>query len=166
LPDWLTHVGVAWLACEALRIRRREPILIGAILPDVYKVVVYPLMFLKLINVNMAASLFLEPFHSLLGIGLLSVFVTSFLKKDSFWFILSLLSIGSLIHLLLDSLLPYGPPLLLPVMWKTYGLQIIWQEDYRPALLTVISILTVRLIRTSHNRKMTVSETNKPHNFK
>jgi len=147
LPDWLTHVGVAWLACEALKIRRREATLIGAILPDVYKVVVYPLMFLKLINVNITASLFLEPFHSLLGIGLLSIFVASLLKKDSFRLGLSLILLGSTIHLLLDSLLPYGPQLLLPISWKTFGLQIFWQEDYKPAMFTTIGIIFVTLAR-------------------
>lgn len=148
LPDWITHIGVAWLASTSLNLPRRERklVLLGSVLPDCYKLLLFPMGSLGLIGANMYVELFFEPFSSLLGAFFLCIFVASLyggeLRRS-----LILLSSGSLSHLLLDTLLYSGPILLIPLSWRSFELDLLWPENPMPAIVVATAVLAFHLLR-------------------
>ena len=79
LPDWITHIGVAWLASVSVSLPRRERklLLLGSVLPDCYKLLLYPIGALGLMGSTVYVELFFESFSSLLGAFFLCTFVAS-----------------------------------------------------------------------------------------
>jgi len=100
----------------------------------------------RLLETNIYVDLFFEPFNSLIGIVFLSLFVASLsrgeLKRD-----FTLLFMGSLSHLLLDSLSHSGPRLLIPLSWASFEVGLLWPDNPVPAILVVTSVLVTRFSR-------------------
>lgn len=145
--DWATHLAVAWMLGEALNIRRRRiALLIGAVLPDSYKLLTIPLEKTGLFSATPEVILFLEPFHSLTG-GVLVSLVASAFFEDDLRSVFPLIFLGYTSHLLLDCLLPFGPPLFLPISPIYFGLQLVWQEDWFPAVVASTAALVITCVR-------------------
>ena len=146
--DWVTHLAVAWILGEALNLRKgRIALLVGAVLPDSYKLLTIPLEKMGFFAATPEAILFLEPFHSLIG-GVLVSLAASALFGDDVRRVFPLLFLGYTSHLLLDCLLPFGPPLLLPISPIYFGLQLIWQEDWLPAVVATAAAFALTSIRS------------------
>lgn len=136
-------MATAWVLAELLRIRRhREALLIGAVLPDIYKPIAISLEVLGVVAITPTAILLLEPLHSIAGALLLSL-ATSTLWRSGIRQVFPLIFLGCMSHLLLDSLLPFGPPLLLPLTPIYLGLQLVWQEDYLPAVVSATAAFAI-----------------------
>jgi membrane-bound metal-dependent hydrolase YbcI (DUF457 family) len=149
LPDWITHIGVAWLASTSVSLPRRERklVLLGSVLPDCYKLLLFPMGSLGLIGAGAYVELFFEPFSSLLGAFFLCMFAASLCEgelRHSF----VLLSSGSLSHLLLDILLYSGPMLLIPLSWRSFELGLLWSENPAPAIVVATAVLAFHLLRS------------------
>ena len=140
MPDWITHIGVVWIICTLLNIKDKYIALIGAILPDLAKLALVALL---ITGINIGD--FFYPFHTPIGVFLLAVFIASFFEEFKKAFLL--LFFGTLIHLFLDALMwPWGYAgiaLLFPITREEYGFNLIWPDDLRPMLLTIVGVIIV-----------------------
>jgi len=106
LPDWISHIAIAYSLAVLLKIKRRELVVAGALLPDVFKAFI-PLGALIGYGQTFFIGNYLAPLHTLLGVTLSALLVATFfqdMKK-----VLPLLLLGAYTHLSLDSLLyPFG----------------------------------------------------------
>jgi hypothetical protein len=106
MPDWITHIAVAYSLALLAGVRRYELVILGALLPDLFK------LFLPLgAVIGYGESFFLgnyfAPFHTFFGVLLTSALLSTFFAKAGKVFPLFLL--GAFSHLAMDSLLyPYG----------------------------------------------------------
>ncbi len=110
-------------------------------------------LFSKFIGAQNAEQFFIrmlsQPFHSLLGIFLLSIFISSLFTKDNMLSTFLLLFVGGFIHLLLDMLMwPWGGgySLLFPLLGTNYnyGFGLIWPGN--TTLPVILSIPTIFLL--------------------
>lgn len=110
-----------------------------------------------------------HPFHSLLGIGLLAVFITTFFPVEPYRRTFLLLILGGILHLLLDMLMwPWtgGYPIFFPLQGSKYifSFRLIWPGNM--TLPTLIGLPTTFLLiydrRNEAKRKGVPKETNSP----
>jgi hypothetical protein len=107
LPDWVTHLGTAYLgtqvvraSCAGRRIQMIHVLLLGALLPDVTRFSVLLIDFLDWPAV--ATFAYLIPFHSLLIVSLLAASIA--LLFDQPRRVFGLIEVGAASHFLLDEL--------------------------------------------------------------
>jgi len=98
LPDWVTHLGTAYVGARAVRVSTLRPLLLGALLPDLTRFSVLLIDFLDWPAVSTFA--YLIPFHSLLIVSLLAGAIALLFDRPgrTFW----LIEAGSAFHFLLD----------------------------------------------------------------
>ncbi len=139
MPDWVTHIAVAWTLCRVLNFKFKEfnaantlIVITGALIPDISKVV----LGLRLLGID--ASDYFATIHlptgSLLVAGIVSLLFPE--KKKAFLF----LGLGILTHYILDSILEHvsgGIYLLFPFNWWQWQLEITNSSDYWITLLAV-----------------------------
>ena len=139
MPDWVTHIAVAWTLCRVLSFKFKEfnaantlIVITGALIPDISKVVIG----LRLLGID--ASDYFATIHlptgSILVAGIISILFPE--KKKAFLF----LGLGILTHYILDSLLEHvsgGIYLLFPLSWWQWQLEITNSSDYWITLLAV-----------------------------
>jgi hypothetical protein len=139
MPDWVTHIAVAWTLCRVLSFKFKEfnaantlIVITGALIPDISKVVIG----LRLLGID--ASDYFATIHlptgSILIAGIISLLFPE--KKKAFLF----LGLGILTHYILDSLLEHvsgGIYLLFPFSWWQWQLEITNSSDYWITLLAV-----------------------------
>ena len=150
-----------------LNSRKSSILLLGAIMPDFER-------FLPLISRYVgslrAEQFFLkmltEPFHSILGIVLLTVFFASFFPEENPLQMFMLLFLGGLLHLLLDMMMwPWtgGYQILFPLQGVeyTYGFRLIWPGNTTlPTLFGIpTSILLIYERMKGEKRKEVPKET-------
>lgn len=106
MPDWITHIAVAYSLAIIVKAEKRELVVLGALLPDLFK------LFLPLgVIIGFGDIFFLgnyfAPFHTLLGVVLTSALLSTFF--DAPRRVLSLFLLGAFSHITMDSLLyPFG----------------------------------------------------------
>jgi hypothetical protein len=106
VPDWITHIAVAYSLALLVNIKRRELVVLGALLPDLFKIFLPLGTIFGFGNDNFLGNYF-APFHTVLGVTLTASLLSTFFK-DSLR-ILPLFVLGAASHLFLDSLLyPFG----------------------------------------------------------
>jgi hypothetical protein len=116
MPDWFSHVLIAWMACEILKVDRKwRPVAyIGALIPDIGK------LFLVIDLFSESSShWFFEPFHSIL-IPILTAGLLSQLFQDQ-KYAFGLFAGGAILHMAADILqgsINSGYYLLFPAMTK------------------------------------------------
>jgi hypothetical protein len=138
LPDWITHLGTAYLGARVVRLSPAgsrggmvRPFLLGALLPDVTRFSVLLIDFLDWPALPTFA--YLIPFHSLLIVSLLAGAIALLFTRPGGrpWRVFGLIEAGAAFHFLLDDLegqigcgsttfypLYFGKPLNL---WSTEG---------------------------------------------
>jgi hypothetical protein len=145
LPDWITHIVVAWTLCRVLSFKFKEfnasntmIVITGALIPDIVKVVIV----LQLLGLDVKE--YFEPIHmpvgSVIVAGMISLFFPA--KKKAFLF----LGLGVLTHYLLDLLLEHvsgGIYLLFPFSWWQWQLELTTSSDY---LITLLALAIAGLI--------------------
>ncbi len=133
MPDWVTHLGTAYLGARAVRVPGSRkgmvrPLLLGALLPDVTRFSVLLIDFFDWPAVPTFA--YLIPFHSLLIVSLMAGAIALLFQRP--WRVFWLIQAGAALHFTLDELegeigcgsttfypLYFGKPLNL---WPTEGL--------------------------------------------
>ena len=136
MPDWITHIAIAYILCALLGINKhRGIVLIGAVLPDLSKLMLlfpdYKQLFL--------------PMHTFLGVIFTCAIVSTLLKPE-FSKAYPLMLFGAVSHLILDSFLnPYGSYYwMLYPFWSGYtNIGFIWADSFIPALVSVILLIIV-----------------------
>jgi len=142
MPDWIAHLGFAFLLAYALKIKRKEPVVIGALVPDIVRVFEFLPVFG---NSTFFAAL---PFHGLLlPLFISGIICAFFIEGISYKKGLALMYLGVLTHLFLDGLMLYtiaGVRALIPFSFLRFGaLNIVPSEDFSLAILAVIIIAVV-----------------------
>ena len=99
MPDWFTHVLIAWVACEVLKIQRewRPLVYIGALIPDIGKLFLVVDLFS-----GTSSHWFFEPFHSILIPILTAGLFSQFYQNHKYTF--GLFAGGALLHMGADVL--------------------------------------------------------------
>ncbi len=143
MPDWIAHLGFAFLLAYALRIRRKELVVIGALIPDIVRI-------FDFIEPLAGTSTFFAalPFHGLLlPLFISGIICAFFIEGINYKKAVALMYLGSLTHLFLDGLMLYtvaGVRALIPFSFGRFGLlNIVPSEDFSLAILAVIIIAVV-----------------------
>jgi hypothetical protein len=100
VPDWITHMGTAYVAARATRIAAVRPLLLGALLPDVTHFSILLIDYLGWPAIP--TFVYLAPFHSLLIVSLLAGAVA--LLSERSWPVFWLIEAGAASHFVLDDL--------------------------------------------------------------
>jgi LexA-binding, inner membrane-associated putative hydrolase len=145
MPDWITHIVVAWTLCRILSFKFKEfnssntmIVIAGALIPDLAKIV----LGLKLIGID--AFEYLAPIHlptgSFIIAGIISLFFPE--KKKTFLF----LGLGVLTHYSLDLILEHvsgGIYLFYPFSWWQWQLEYTNSSDY---MVTALALCIAGLV--------------------
>ena len=146
MPDWITHLLVAWMICTILSFKYKQinpaytvVCMAGALIPDTFKIVIpLGIMGIKAENILM-------PFHLPLGSLIIASFFTLFFKERK-KLVMSLLVLGVATHYALDLLLinlDGGMELLFPFSWNSWALNVIPDDDYHITILAIGLALVV-----------------------
>ena len=141
MPDWLTHSLVGWITGKTIK-QEVSLVVIGSLIPDIYKV--YPVFdwFLKGDTQN-----FFLPLHTPFGAILIACVIALFfhdIKKA-----LLLLGIGAATHFILDLFLlnvSGGMLILFPFSWDEWHLDLIRSDDYMITIYAIIAAVVVYFI--------------------
>lgn len=139
MPDWITHIAVAWTICRVLRFKydtfdsaNTMIVIAGALIPDLVKLV----LGLKLIGIGVydyLAAVHL-PTGSFVIAGMISLLFPN--KKQTFL----LLGLGVFTHYALDLILEHvsgGIYLFYPFSWWQWQLEFTNSSDYLITLLAL-----------------------------
>jgi hypothetical protein len=149
MPDWITHVLVAWTLTTILGFRFKQfsqsnsaIVILGALIPDIYKIyLLFDVVGLQLILI----PIHLPVFSLLLG-GLITLL---FERKK---LIFSLLTLGIFTHYALDMLLfSEGIAILYPFSPIKWQIGIISVTDYNITILSIIVAILVYFIYIKTN---------------
>ena len=122
MPDWITHIAVAWTICTLLGFKYKEfnssntvIAMIGSLIPDIYKIGIITEIF----GVNIYT--YITPLHLPIGSIIIGAIISQFFseKKTVFFF----LFIGIITHYILDLLLISfggGIALFYPFYWEKW----------------------------------------------
>jgi hypothetical protein len=99
MPDWFSHILIAWVVCETLKIQRewRPLVYIGVLIPDIGKL----FLVVDLLG-GTSSHWFFEPFHSILIPFLTAGLLSQFYENHKYTF--GLFAGGALLHLGADVL--------------------------------------------------------------
>ena len=157
MPDWLTHMGVAYIIIWGIsKIPKYESRLrkyfwlffIGMVSPDIERI-------FRLIAQQLGNEVFLEfsyifttITHSVLGVVIVSLFITSFFPHENDTKLIYLtLFIGGMGHLLMDMIMwPWvgmGVNLFYPLTGSefAYSFHLVWPGGFIPLIITGCIIL-------------------------
>lgn len=155
MPDWITHVLVAWTLTTILGFRFKEfsqpnsaIVILGALIPDIVKINIL-LWQLRLTYYD----IFIAPIHLPVSSLLIAGLITLFFEKKRL--ILSLLGMGILTHYLLDLLLfGGGMELIYPLSDIKWQIGIISVVDFNITLISIfIAFLTYLIYKNVNNTK-------------
>jgi hypothetical protein len=147
MPDWVTHIAVAWTLCRVLSFKFKEfnsantlIVITGALIPDISKVA----LGLRLFGIDSDYFATIHvPAGSFIVAGIFSLLFPE--KKKAFLF----LGLGILTHYILDGLLEHvsgGMILLFPFSWWSWQLELTTSADYWVTLIAVSIAVIVYLI--------------------
>lgn len=155
MPDWITHLAVAWTLCTILGFRYKQftqaniaVVMVGALIPDIYKIV--------LVSSYIGANLydFLKPIHLPAGSVVIGGMISLFFQERKMIFLFLLLGIAT--HYALDLLLKTvtgGITLLYPIYWGQWQLNLVANDDFNISILAVAIALVVFGIYYRTNRE-------------
>ena len=148
MPDWITHILVAWTLCTILSFKYKQfnpantaICMVGALIPDTFKVVIP----LGLMHIH--AENFLMPLHLPVGSIIVASIFALFFKERKI--VVSFLLLGVLTHYALDLLLTNlngGMAMLFPFSWSAWQLDLIPDDDFHITILAIILAASVYLI--------------------
>jgi hypothetical protein len=138
MPDWITHIAVAYTLCTLLGIRYKQfntantvLVMVGAVIPDMVKVGMIFDFF------NMGIWDYIRPIHLPIGSFIIITILALLFKEKKSVFLFLLL--GVITHFGLDLLLiGWGITLFYPFYWGQWQLGLVATDDY---ILTFISLV-------------------------
>jgi len=139
MPDWVVHLGFAYIMARLIKLRDLKLFFLGSILPDIGRVALYFTDFAHLnpISSSSYVAVFHTPFMAALVASVISTFSKNFRKC---WVLIFL---GAIFHLALD-LTQYrignGVLLFYPISFKQFYFNLFWSGDNISILLRALSI--------------------------
>jgi hypothetical protein len=163
MPDWVTHIVVAWTACIILGLKYKQfdteniiIVLIGSLIPDIFKLYL-PLEVLGIYSMN-----FIAPIHMPIGSLIIATISSLFFKEKKLIFMFLIL--GIITHYSLDLLLTHvsgGIYLLFPFSWVTWQFGIIPVDDYYINIIALIFAFSVYITSKYYKRNQNIKFTRK-----
>lgn len=157
MPDWLTYVLSAWVACElaglaGIRGARRYVgvAAVGSVLPDLVKA-------FYLLNTYGHIDLiaFSVPLATPVGAILVAGLVSSFFDTSEGRSVFAYMAIGVTIHIVWDfTLHPFGggEMMLLPLSFEQSSLGLIWSDSMLPLAIIAIPAVMLLSVGLAHPR--------------
>jgi hypothetical protein len=152
MPDWITHIAVAWIIGTLLGLRYKQfnqsntaIIMVGALIPDIIKI--------SIITNYLGYNIYnyITPIHLPIG-SIIIVGMITLLFKEKKWIFLFLL-IGITTHYLLDLLLEgEGMTLFYPFYWGQWQLGLTTSQDYTSTIIALSAVILVYMISRYQNR--------------
>ena len=139
MPDWVVHLGFAYIMARLIKLRDLKLFFLGSILPDIGRVALY---FTDLAHLNpISSSSYVAVFHTPFMAALVASVISSF--SENFKKCWVLIFLGAIFHLALD-LTQYrignGVLLFYPISFKQFYLNLFWSGDNVSLLLRALSI--------------------------
>ncbi len=139
MPDWVVHLGFAYIMARLIKLRDLKLFFLGSILPDIGRVALY---FTDFAHLNpISSSSYVAVFHTPFMAALVALVISSFSKNFKKCWVLIFL--GAIFHLALD-LTQYrignGVLLFYPISFKQFYLNLFWSGDNVSLLLRALSI--------------------------
>jgi len=139
MPDWVVHLGFAYIMARLIKLRDLKLFFLGSILPDIGRVALY---FTDLAHLNpISSSSYVAVFHTPFMAALVASVISSFSKNFKKCWVLIFL--GAIFHLALD-LTQYrignGVLLFYPISFKQFYFNLFWSGDNVSLLLRALSI--------------------------
>lgn len=138
MPDWITHLGIAYFVARILKIKDIRLFLLGAILPDISRI---DWLLIDVLKFNpISAYTYFEPFHTPFVMVFVSTLIALFNEKPikCFYLIFS----GAIIHFILDAAqtnVGYGEMLFYPFSFYQLSFNLFWPEGIAGIALTLLS---------------------------
>jgi len=157
MPDWIIHLAFAYLTAKLFKIREIFLILLGALIPDISRIV--STMELAHIAPNIYYSL-MAPLHSPFLVIIIAIAISLLFKNPlkSFSYII----LGSFTHFLLDQIQKnyyVGKPLLYPLSYKPFqSLGLFWPDSTFAVILMIIGFF-ILLYAIFDKKKKTIKFT-------
>jgi hypothetical protein len=153
MPDWITHVLVAWSLATILGFRFKQfsqnnvaIVMLGALIPDIYKVT----LVLESFGINVQG--FLSPIHLPVGSLLIAAIISLFFIEKRLIFLFLAIGIGT--HYALDLLLfSGGMEIFYPFSTLKFQIGIISVTDFSITILSIILASIVFLVYKIVNKK-------------
>lgn len=155
MPDWITHILVAWTIGTILGFKFKQfnsaniaLFIVGSLVPDIIKIT----MIFDYLGIGL--SKFFIPLHTPIGSLIIATIFSFFFKeqKVALFFLIG----GMFTHYMLDLLLfdlNGGIYLLYPLSWNQYQLGLITNYDFNITILSIIISFTVYLISNKIHKK-------------
>jgi hypothetical protein len=154
MPDWTTHVLVAWSLATILGFRFKQfsqnnvaIVMLGALIPDIYKVT----LVLESFGINIQGLLF--PIHLPFGSLLIAAIISLFFIEKRLIFLFLAIGIGT--HYALDLLLfSGGMEIFYPFSTLKFQIGIISVTDFNITILSIILAAIVFLVYKKFNKNI------------
>jgi len=157
--DWMAHIAFAFILCALLSLRwpvfggrNTVLVMIGAILPDIFK------LYLPLQLFHNYAQDSLMLFHIPIGTLLVCGLCALLFEEGTRVRVFLLFTFGMVTHYALDVLLIHvsgGLMLLYPLSWDTWALQLVRPDNWLGTTILVAAALLVWLVlRVWSNRRV------------
>jgi hypothetical protein len=139
MPDWLVHLGFAYIMASLIKLRDIKLFFLGSLLPDIGRLALY---FADFAHLNpISSSSYFAVFHTPFMAALVASVVSSF--SENFKKCWVLIFLGAIFHLVLD-LTQYrmgnGILLFYPISFKQFYFNLFWSGDSVSTLLRALSI--------------------------
>ena len=139
MPDWVVHLGFAYMMARLIKLRDLKLFFLGSLLPDLSRVALYFADFFHLDQIS--SHLYFMPFHTPFMAALVASVISSFSKnsKKCFFFIF----LGAIFHLALDLTqyrLGNGVLLFYPISFRQFSFNLFWSGDNVSVLLRALAI--------------------------
>ncbi len=139
MPDWVVHLGFAYVMARLVKLRDLKLFFLGSLLPDISRVALY---FTDLAHLDQISShLYFMPFHTPFMAALVALIISLF--SENFIKCFLLIFLGAIFHLALD-LTQYrigsGVLLFYPFSLGQFYFGLFWSGDNISVLLRVLAI--------------------------
>lgn len=149
MPDWITHVLVAWTLVTILGFKSKRfsqsnsaIVILGSLIPDIYKIYMYAEQF----GIDLRS--FLWPVHLPIGSILIAAIISLFFIERKSIFLFLIFGVG--IHYMLDLLLfNGGMELLYPLSTLKFQIGIISIVDFN---ITIVSIFLAFFVYLAYKK--------------
>ncbi|TET47659.1 metal-dependent hydrolase [Candidatus Aerophobetes bacterium] len=139
MPDWLVHLGFAYVMARLIKLRDLKLFFLGSLLPDISRVALYFTDFAHLDQIS--SHLYFMPFHTPFMAALVALVISLF--SENFKKCFFLIFLGAIFHLALD-LTQYrignGVLLFYPFSFRQFYFSLFWSGDNISVLLRALAI--------------------------
>jgi membrane-bound metal-dependent hydrolase YbcI (DUF457 family) len=175
MPDWVTHICVAFIIVWILsktkfddQIKKYYSIFIlGNLIPDLERPFSYLIRFLfadQELALELAYGIISSMFHTIIGVAIICLFLTSFFPKNNWKKIYLVFFIGGIGHLLLDMIMWPWPGMgialfnPLPLDQPFFSFHLVWTGGFIPLIISASIALILIAIDLIFYKKFFIYE--------